>query len=221
MKKTELQFIFVMTILFIIIMVTQTKHVLSDPSLNVSNLTAGGGNVTPLTLNSTSESTIWQGFFGEVGGGIVLEDAAGSSFYDWNAVDTAGEVFATRSLISDWSTINCTNQTQLYQEEARLNISNATADGINDTFMNTTHPSFEVGGRLMLGCRSTLTDNSTDRKVVFWNVLLNTDAVTTIYSAIIDDGVIGFNGTATDFQLLVPVNTTTSQSTYNIYVELD
>lgn len=215
------QFAFIMTLSFIIFIITQTKYVLSDPSLNVSNLTAGSGNVTPLNLNGTTESAIWQGFFGEVGGGIVLEDAAGSSFYDWNAVDPIGEVFATRSLISDWSSINCTNQTQIYQEEDRLGISNATTDGINDTFINITHPSFEVGGRVMIGCRSTLTDNSTDPKVVFWNVLLNTDTVTTIYTAIIDNDVIGFNGTATDFQLLVPVNTTTSQSTYNIYVELD
>lgn len=220
MKKTELQFIFVMTIAFFVIL-TQTKYVLSDPSLNVSNLTAGGGNVTPLNLNGTSGSTIWQGFFGEVNGGIILEDAAGTSMYDWNLVDASGEVLAARTLISDWSTINCTNQTEIYQEEARLNISNSSTDGINDTYLNTTHPGFEVAGRVMTGCRSTLTNNSTDQKVVFWNVLLNTDTVTTIYTAIIDDGVIGFNGTATDFQLLVPVNTTTSQSTYNIYVELD
>ena len=215
------QITFVIALSCIIFIITQTKYVLSDPSLNVSNLTAGGGNVTPLNLNGTSESTIWQGFFGEVNGGIILEDAAGTSMYDWNLVGASGEVLAARTLISDWSSINCTNQTEIYKEEARLNISNSSTDGINDTYLNTTHPSFEVAGRIMTGCRSTLTDNSTDQKVVFWNVLLNTNTVTTIYTAIIDDGVIGFNGTATDFQLLVPVNTTTSQSLYNIYVELD
>ncbi len=215
------QLIFILSILSIIIMISQTKYVLSDPSLNVSNLTAGGGNVTPLEINGTSETKIWQGFFGEVGGGIVLEDATGSNLYDWNAVTPSGEVFATRTVISDWSNINCTNQTQIYQEEARLNISNSTSDGINDTFLNTTHPSFDVAGRLMTGCRSTLTDNSTDPKVVFWNVLLNTDAVTTVYTALIDNDVIGFNGTATDFQLLVPVNVSLGQATYNIYIELD
>ena len=219
MNKTKL--IIALTILIIGIIITQTKYVLSDPSLNVSNLTAGGGNVTPLNLNGTSESNIWQGFFGEVNGGIVLESADGTSMYDWNVDTVAGEVLATRDLISDWSLINCTNQTQIYQEEARLNISNSSTDGINDTYLNTTHPSFEVAGRTMTGCRSTLTDNSTDEKVVFWNVLLNTDAVTTIYTSLIDDEEIGFNGTATDFQLLVPVNVTLGQAIYNIYVELD
>jgi hypothetical protein len=77
-----------------------------------------------------------------------------------------------------------------------------------------------VSGRIMSGCRSTLTDNSTTSKVVFWNVLLSVNTTTIVYTGILNDNVIGFNGTATDFQLLVPVNRTSSLATYNIYIEL-
>jgi hypothetical protein len=36
-----------------------------------------------------------------------------------------------------------------------------------------------------------------------------------------EDNTPGFNGTAVDFQMLVPVDRLTGQATYYIYVELD
>jgi hypothetical protein len=195
-------------------------NVAADPG-SPSNITAQGGNVTFLDVNLSSGQTgYWQGFYGTVTGGIYLEDAVGSHFYDWNVVDAIGTVLATRDLISDWSNINCTNQTEIYEEEERLGFTNESSVGINDTFHNTTHPSFFVANREMRGCRSTLTNNQTDIQSVFWNVLLNVNSTTTVYSAILDNDRLGFNGTVSDFQLLVPVNTTTGQATYKIYVEL-
>jgi len=191
----------------------------SQPALNQSNVTVQGGNITWLDIDGDQGTSIWQGFFGTVTGGIVLEDASGSNMYDWNLVKAEGEILATRYIVSDWSKVNCTNQTEIYQEEERLNIANSSSQGINDTFLNTTHPSFEIAGRLMTGCRSTLTDNSTNPKVVFWNVLLNANSTTTIYTAIMQDDTIGFNGTAVDFQLMVPTNYSTGQAVYNLYLE--
>jgi len=221
MKSQKSIVVFVFILIGIIYMLSQSPYVFSDPGLNATNITAGGGNVTPLNIDFTQLSNTWQGYFGSVTGGLVLEDASGDNFYDWNAVVPSGEILATRQIISDWTDINCTNQTEIYQEEERLNIPNSSSEGINDTYKNKTHPVFQVAGRTMKGCRSTLTDNSTDTNVVFWNVLLNTNRTTTIYTALIDNDKVGFNGTVVDFQLLVPINKSTGKATYNIYVELD
>jgi hypothetical protein len=194
--------------------------VFADPG-SPQNATAQGGNISIIDVNLSSGATnIWQGFYGTVTGGIFLEDAAGSHFYDWNVVNVIGTILATRELIADWSTINCSNQTEIYEEEERLGITNETSIGINDTYHNTTHPSFIVANREMVGCRSTLTNNQTDIQSVFWNVILNANSTATVYTAVLDNDRLGFNGTISDFQLLVPVNTSTGQATYKIYVEL-
>ena len=217
MKKIIMLGVFVITI----ILLYNSSVVYSDPSLNTSNITAEGGNVTFLDIGITGQITLfWQGFYGSVSGEIALQDASGNSFYDWNLVEAIGEVMAVRGVVSDWSLINCSNQSQIYEEEERLNIPNSSTDGINDTFTNTNHPPFEIASRLMTGCRSTLTNNNTQAYSVFWNVMLNVNSTMPVYTSLLDNDKIGFNGTAYDFQLLVPVNRTTGQSTYNIYVEL-
>ena len=92
--------------------------------------------------------------------------------------------------------------------------------GINDTYTTTSHPDFYIGANLLTGCRSTQTNNQSGDRSVFWNVILNLNSSETVYAAIMDDNVVGFNGSIVDFQLLVPVNRTSGQSLYNIYVEL-
>ncbi|MBN2423269.1 hypothetical protein JXB41_08660 [Candidatus Woesearchaeota archaeon] len=226
-------------ILFILvagILIYHSMNVFSDPvgtsitigessrrsaASNASNATAVAGNVTLITVDMTQITGIWQGYYGSVTGGIVLENAGGQTFYDWNLVDAVGEIVATRNTVSDWSNINCTNQTQIYDEEALLNITNTTSDRINDTFTNISHPSFSIASRTMSNCRATRTYNSTTSQSVFWNVLLSTNETNVVYTVIMDNDVIGFNGTIVDFQLLVPVNKDSGEATYFFYVELD
>jgi hypothetical protein len=190
----------------------------ADPEVN--NVTAEGGNTTFLNVDLSQTTRTWQGFFGTVTGGILLEDAGGNRFYDWDLVDAVGEIIATRSIITDWSSINCTNQTQLYEEEQRLSILDEHSDGINNTFYMTSHPVFDIAGRILEGCRATRTYNQTDSQSVFWNVLLNTDPATTVYAVIMENDKVGFDGSLVDFQILVPVDRQTGQSTYYMYVEL-
>jgi len=210
---------FIMCVVLTLFVVLSSYNVVSDPSYN-STIVLQAGNTTPLYIDGTSSTTIWQGLFGTVSGGIILDDAEGATLYDWDVVDANGEVMATRYLISDWSTVSCMNQTEIYEEEYRLGIPNSSTEGINDTYQNITHPAFEVGLKLLSGCRSTLTDNSTDDEVVFWNVLLNVNSTVTVYVGIIDNNVIGFNNTLIDYQLLVPTNRTTGYATYNLYLDL-
>jgi len=189
--------------------------------VNATNITAQCGNVTFLTIDLSQISSVWQGYYGDVTGGVVLEDSTGNTFYDWSVIDAIGEVYATRKIITDWSTINCSNQSHIYLEEERLTIENTSSEGINDTYKTTlSHPDFVVNNRLMSGCRCTKTYNSTNSQAKFWNVILNSDENTTVYTSLMDNDEIGFDGTTVDFQLLVPVNLSSGQSIYNIYVEL-
>jgi hypothetical protein len=210
-----------LAVVIIVLIAFRANYVTSDPGINQSNVTAEGGNITFLDIDMSGQrSSIWQGFYGSVTGGISLEDASGASFYDWNVVDAVGEIMAVRGIVADWSDINCSNQLQIYEEEYRLNIPNETTDSINNTYTDTNHPEFEIASKIMSGCRSTLTNNNTEIKSVFWNVMLNVNSTMPIYTAILDNDKVGFNGTEYDFQLLVPVNRTTGYAIYNIYVEL-
>jgi hypothetical protein len=210
MKRTIFFALFLLTITF----------ARADPSLNLSNTTAEAGNVTYLDINGTSATELWQGYFGTVSGGITLADANGDSFYDWNVINGVGEVLATRSIVVDWSLINCSNQTQIYQEEELLNIPNESNNGVNDTYLMTNHPEFEVGGRYISNCRATKTNNATEEKSRFWNVLLSSNSTNTVYVALLDNDQVGFNGSIIDFQLLVPVDRITGIATYNMYLEI-
>ncbi|MBT3721528.1 hypothetical protein HN789_05880 [archaeon] len=206
----------------LLVLIFNLNIVYSDPTQNTSNITAEGGNVTFIYLDTSGQTgdQVWQGYFGTVTSGIALENAAGDVFYDWNVVDAVGEVIASRSVISDWSLINCSNQTHIYDEETKLDIPDSLSNGINDTYTTTSHPDFYIGANLLTGCRSTQTNNQSGDRSVFWNVILNLNSSETVYAAIMDDNVVGFNGSIVDFQLLVPVNRTSGQSLYNIYVEL-
>ena len=182
---------------------------------------AQAGNVTALNINFTKITDIWQGFFGNVSGEIVLENSAGNNFYDWSITEMTGEVYATRLTIPDWSQINCTNNSQWEMEEYTLGISNVSTDGINETYSSFSHPEFLVGNRMMTGCPSTRPYNSTSNPGDFWNVMLNSNSTNTVYASILADDSNAFDGSSADFEILVPVDRATGISTYYFYAELN
>ncbi len=191
----------------------------TDPTATQQD--AQAGNVTQLNIDQTRITEIWQGFYGNVSGTIVLENSAGENFYDWSATELTGEVYATRASVSDWSTINCTNSTHWENEESTLNIESTATDGINETYSSTAHPSFDVGTNTMLGCPSTRPYNSTEESGEFWNVLLNSDATNVVYTAVLAENSNAFDDTTVDFEILVPVDKSAGTAQYYFYVELN
>jgi hypothetical protein len=188
---------------------------------NPATAEAQAGNVTRLDIDQTRITDIWQGFFGNVSGEIVLENSAGDNFYDWTLGKMEGQIYASRRLIPDWSFINCTNQTQIYKEEEMLNIPNSSTDGINDTFTLYSHPNFLVGSNLVTGCRSTRPYNGSQTGGDFWNVMLSTNASNVVYTSILADNANGYDNSSIDFELLVPTDRSTGQATYYFYAELN
>ncbi|MFH2020101.1 MAG: hypothetical protein ABIJ34_01725 [archaeon] len=191
-----------------------------DPSATTQ--AAQAGNVTQLNIDQTRITTIWQGFYGNVSGQIVLENSAGDNFYDWTQATTLGQVYGTRLAIASWADINCTNSTQWETEENALNIPSTATDGINETFTGTTHPTFSVGAKTIPVdyCKSTRPYNSTGLPGDFYNVLLNSNNTNTVYTAVLADNRNGFDDTTVDFEILVPTDRSTGTATYYFYVEL-
>ncbi|NTV23052.1 MAG: hypothetical protein HGA85_01590 [Nanoarchaeota archaeon] len=187
----------------------------------VTTADAQAGNVTALNINQDRITDIWQGFYGNVSGSVVLENAAGNNFYDWSLATITGEVYASRATVPSWTSINCTNQTQIDSEETLLSIATTASDGINETFNITSHPNFNVGTRLMTGCFSTRAYNSTGSAGNYWNVLLSSNSTNVVYTSILADNADAFAGSTADFEILVPVDRLLTTSTYYFYVELN
>ncbi len=71
---------------------------------------AYAGNVSEVRLSGDTITQAWQGFYGNVSGTIVLQDAANNSLYDWSTGSPSGEVYATNGTVS-WTNIQCFNMT--------------------------------------------------------------------------------------------------------------
>lgn len=197
---------------------------------------AYAGNVSELVINHTQITLGWQGYFGNVTGEIVLDDANNDSMYTWD-YPGGGEVFASRNSSINWTSGNviCGNITHIETEENEMNFNGGViddVDGINETFSEDTHPEFDVGAASFNAddCDfsvSTYVDDAADADRNFNETLLySISDVGTIYMAfIVNGGADGFrNSDATsDFQMIVPEDghgTDTSTTSYYFYVEL-
>lgn len=191
-------------------------------------INAMAGNVTQIEINGTAITTSWQGFYGNVTGSMILADAQGNNFYNWNLTSPSGEIYASRSNAVTWATIGClelVNSTvNVTAEETALGQSATDPDSVRNTFAVTTHPSFDIGGVTVDDCQSTQAYNSDgEAGTGFWQVLL-TDTANTVYSTILDaTPETGFNNLSWDFQLLVGENGKPGNegvTPYYFYVEL-
>ncbi len=199
---------------------------------NLSNagatVDAQAGNVTALNIDATAITEAWQGYYGNITGSITLEDASGDVFYNWSSFNSlTGEVYASRNESITWDGINCTNSSEVQDENSYLGKSGAESDSVNQTFDDTTHPSFLVGTTRIEQdtCYSTNTfsggSQNSDR---FHEVLLSDNASKLVYTTIIDEDQVGFDNGQYDFQMLVGENGNETQesstTTYNFYIEL-
>jgi len=191
------------------------------------SLQVQAGNVTELNISGTSITQSWAGFYGDVTGTIVLEDANGNKFYDWTAANPQGEVYAARVSSITWSNVRCANSTEIANENTALNMGSS-ADNITNTFNSNTHPQFYVGSVNIAANSCSATNayvNGAAQSSDFYNVLLSDGTGNIIYTAILDPDTTGFDGDTHDFELLVgedghgaAAGTTT---TYYFWVEIE
>ncbi|MGV8162905.1 MAG: hypothetical protein ACP5N2_06260 [Candidatus Nanoarchaeia archaeon] len=201
-----------------------------------SMLAAEAGNLTELSITGVSQTKSWQGFYGNVSGTIILEDAQGNRFYDWTAAEPQGEVYASVNQTISWTTVACaptdTNITFLNRWESFYGMNYTDYDSINNTYTVTNHPEFDTGYTSLTGCPTTHTFvNDAAQGVDFPAVLLTSDTQgTLIFTAILEDSAegiradkVGFDGNEYDFQLLVSEfgsDGNTAVTPYYFWVEL-
>ncbi|MEK6943617.1 MAG: hypothetical protein AABX00_06145 [Nanoarchaeota archaeon] len=214
--------------------------------LGIDNTTGGvkvqaqAGNVTALNINSTRLTNRWQGYYGNITGAITLDDALNSTLYNWELASPQGEIYASNGSESGniaWANVFCFNYTNnlsngqpIIQKfngtdlERTLGAQPSDSDSINKTFNQTFSGNFQVGTSVInneSGCmQTTLFVNDRYQTNDFVEVLL-TDNQSIIYTALLEQNQIGFQGSPVDFQMIVGENgDVASATTYYFFVEL-
>ena len=201
-----------------------------------ASVKAQAGNVSELSINATTITQGWQGYYGNITGTIVLDDALNNSMYTWDLADPEGEIYASRNNSINWSSGNiiCGDITHIQTEESNLNFNLGTGqdvDGINETFNETTHPAFNVSSTGFTADQcgftvSTYSDDSYGPRYFNETLLYSNSDGGLIYTALIVQG--GADGFKTgndnyDFQMLVAEDGhqgDTSTTDYYFYVEI-
>lgn len=202
-------------------------------------LTSGGstqeaqaGNMTPLFLTSDTITKRWQGFYGNISGGILLDDANGNTLYSWGLTNPDGEVYASNSTPVTWANIKCVNFSTINRTEG-YNLSHlnefiglasgseqAEDDSINGTFNQTYTDSFQVGSVTIDSSDNcsmvTLYVNDAYQENNFKEVILS-DNHSIVFTSILENDQTGFAGYPLDFQMIVGVNGTTEGTTRTYY----
>ena len=213
----------------------------TGPTTSGYMLNTSGGQITTVIINGTTQNMRWKAYVGNVTGKLALQDATGSTIYDWTLTATiAGEIYASRSSSVSWADINCTwagtgnknsvNRTVEEQENYIINHTNPD-DNISKTFNTINHSSFYVGNiRIPMNtCYSAHTyKNSSAQSGDFEEILLYDNSTSAynghvVYSTILENDMSGFDNFYYDFQMIVPENGAvgwTSSTAYYFFVEL-
>ncbi|MEK6915384.1 MAG: hypothetical protein AABW89_02490 [Nanoarchaeota archaeon] len=221
----------------------------SNSSNSPGNATTFAGNVTELSIVGNTITQTWQGYFGNISGGIELTDANSNNLYNWTLVNPQGEVYASTNSTITWGSIQCFNFTangtqggiggetagatsvgglNLTQLESRFNIASFDADGVNNTFTLQDHDAFFTANLQFSSneCRSTRVYSSSgavDQQ--FEEVLLYEPATrSVVFASLIEQNLAGFDNANHDFEMLVLEdghNADTSITPYFFFVELD
>ncbi|MEM0230893.1 MAG: hypothetical protein QXW00_04140 [Candidatus Woesearchaeota archaeon] len=201
---------------------------------------AYAGNVTELSVYTQTTTLGWQGYYGNVTGTIVLDDANNHTMYDWAIAHPEGEIYAVIQPVADWDQVSCATPAQISTIENNTykfnTYPNGTlkpsldADSITNTFAANFDGDFYVGSTRInatSGCKAAYlyVNDAPDPSKKFTETLLYDQVnANLIFTAIlVENTATGFDGLPHDFQMIVAENghngdeTTT---TYYFYVEL-
>jgi len=206
------------------------------------------GNATEMNINGVSNTNIWAGFFGNLTGLIQLADSAGNVMYNWTQLNPSGQIYASNGSNVDWTVVQCFNFTatgdgsgdvaeeigggynlygaNLSTLELLFGITENDADGVNETFEDDTrtHAPFFTSGYLFDSneCPTTYVYDTAGtgtsgnfEEILLWDAMRNN----TIFTALIEQDVSGFDSQQHDFEIMVleDGHAVSAQSTTNYY----
>lgn len=184
-----------------------------------------GGVISTFNLTANVQNPRWKAFVGEVVGSFTLDDAAGSTIYDWTLSSVTGRVYSTRtSGAVTWGSISCASVPEMESENTAM-VLTSNDDNITATFDDTTHGLFYVGATQINSdsCPTLNTYVSNVSQDVSFEEMVLHDTTNIIYATILEENVAGFDGNIYDFQMIVPENGTpgfSGATPYYLYVEL-
>jgi len=218
-------------------------------SNQASNHSAIAGNITELTIYSgDSASQAWQGYYGNVSGGLSLGDSSNNIMYNWSVATPNGEVYASTNSSINWANLQCFNfsASGTYTDEsgnggtsnqngtngtileAEYGLSPTDIDGINETFAANNHDLFyssslefsenECRSLQLFNNQSQPEDGSFEETIMYEPV-----SRSVIFTSILENSKAGFNDKEVDFQMLVPEDghgADTSTTSYYFFIEI-
>jgi hypothetical protein len=195
---------------------------------SAQSVLAQAGNTTELNIFGYSTTQAWQGYFGNVSGALILEDASGNAMYNWSLANPEGEIYATRSGSVDWGNVQCFNWSENGTWlESNFSINSDDVDGVDETFNEYQHEMFYSNNIEISedSCMSTnIYDSSGASNDSHYEEVLLWDGTDVIFTSILEpEDVYGFDGRDHDFEMLVLEDghgTDTSETAYYFYVEL-
>jgi len=187
------------------------------------------GNVTEINFNATTITQTWQGYFGSVTGTIVLGNSNNKTLYDWNLASPQGEIYATRyASTPSWAGIRCANATEIGAEHTFSGATATAVDRLANTFIaSTAFTTFYVGATSIASgasCYAANMYNNTGAQTAKFSEVILSDTTNIIYTALLEQNAMGFDGSTYDFEMIVAENghlTDTSTTTYYFYLELE
>lgn len=199
------------------------------------------GNITALVVHAIGQTKSWQGYYGNITATVTLDDVNNFTFYNWSSAEPRGQIYATLNTSIGWAGVECFN----FSNESAANfltienyygITPPDVDGVNETFAQIDHPTFEVGSRTMSECPTTyIFQSDTEQEANFVNVLLYDPAINDtgwIYTTVIENRstatgdpqeLLCYNDQPCDFQILVNDDghgTDTQVTPYYFWVEI-
>ena len=178
-------------------------------SAGSTNVTAGGTKEANFTV--TSSTSRWAGFYGTIGGTITLADASSNYFKNWTITSIAGGYLysstATNPVFSSLSAAAATDMPTWLNDSSY-------ADAWQNTF--TAHE-IKTFNAQSIDANYTMTYNNAGTET-FKTYSLKDSSSNLIWAALAQSTT-GYNGKSVDYQLLVPVNGSTTTK-YYFWVEL-
>ena len=198
------------------------------PATTAGNQSAFAGNITEMNIFGFSTTQAWQGYFGNVSGVLQLADSSSNVMYNWTMASAKGEIYAANRSSVTWTSIRCYNMSNATTLDNSFGIAATDVDRTNQTFTRSDHASFTTDSTAFASgaCNNTKVFGPSGA-ATFDEVLLadssNSNAGSAVFVSIIQSGTSGFDSKKHDFEMLVPENGhsgDTSPTTYFFFVEL-
>jgi hypothetical protein len=170
------------------------------------------GNVTMINLSGIAITTIWGGFYGKVGGSVLLSDASAHKFFEWTVSNfTNSVVYAANDTVNSWD-LRAINSSAVPAVVAQGN------DNFNHTFTDTgTFQSESIGPIANTPFTRTYQNGAVGSLRTY--ALVTNDNTVNIWAGVAIQNTSSFKpGENVDYQIICPALTT--GTSYRFYMEL-